>query len=119
MRTSPPNAPAIHRRWTRIGSAAAATAALVFAGLGTAAQANAAPAATTAKTTSSKVTWATTPCATPKKKGDLACNSLRVTGGLTAFQKHEAAVDGVTPKAADAPPPPPVTARPTSRTPTA
>ncbi|WP_405615888.1 peptidase S8 [Streptomyces sp. NBC_00076] len=114
MRTSPPNARPIRPirpRWTRIGSTAVATAALVFAGLGAAAApASATPAATTAATTtattakaaSTKVTWAATPCATPKKKGELACNSLRVTGGITAFQKHEAAVDGVTPKAADA-----------------
>ncbi|KOG33184.1 S53 family peptidase [Streptomyces resistomycificus] len=105
MRTQPPNTPTKRRRWTRMGSAAAATAALVFAGLGTAAQASATPEVTTAvaaKTTSSKVTWSATPCATPKKKGELACNSLRVTGGLTAFQKREAKEDGVTPKAADA-----------------
>ncbi|MFD3501615.1 peptidase S8 [Streptomyces sp. NPDC058678] len=104
MRTTPPNTPATRRRWTRTASAAVATAALVFAGLGTAAaQASATTEATTAaKTTSSKVTWSATPCATPKKKGELACNSLRVTGGLTAFQKREATEDGVTPKAADA-----------------
>ncbi len=104
MRTTPPNTPAARRRWTRSASAAVATAALVLAGLGTAAaQANATPEApTAAKTTSSKVTWSATPCATPKKKGELACNSLRVTGGLTAFQKQQATKDGVTPKAADA-----------------
>jgi len=85
-----------HRRprWRRIGSAVAATAALVLAGFGTAAHADA--------TTSSKVTWAATPCSTPKKTGELACNSLRVTGGTTAFQKARAKADGVTPKAADA-----------------
>lgn len=106
MRTSPPNTPSTHRRWARIGSAVAATAALLFAGLGAGTQASATPAATTAagtaKSTSSKVTWSNTPCATPKKKGELTCDSLRVTGGLTAFQKREAKQDGVTPKAADA-----------------
>jgi subtilase family serine protease len=80
-----------------------ATAALVFAGLGTAATtASATPTATTAKPAASKVTWAATPCATPKKQGELACDSLRVTGGTTAFQKREAAADDVTPNAADA-----------------
>ncbi|MEU0075622.1 S53 family peptidase [Streptomyces sp. NPDC006332] len=107
MRTSPPNTRPIHTRWTRIGSIAAATAALVFAGLGTAAtQASATPEATTqatpAKAASTAVTWAAAPCATPKKMGELACNSLRVTGGVTAFQKRQAALDGVTPEAADA-----------------
>ncbi|MFF0017827.1 peptidase S8 [Streptomyces sp. NPDC005374] len=82
--------PPTRLRWRRIGSAVAATAALVLAGFGTAIHADA--------TTSSKVTWAATPCATPKKTGELACNSLRVTGGTTAFQKSR----GVTPKAADA-----------------
>jgi subtilase family serine protease len=83
-----------------------ATAALLFAGLGTASQASATPEAATttaaATPTASKVTWSATPCATPKKKGELACDSLRVTGGLTAFQQQEAKQDGVTPKAADA-----------------
>ncbi|MFG2724663.1 peptidase S8 [Streptomyces canus] len=84
------NFPHIRLRWHRVGSATAVTAALVLAGLGTAVHADA--------TTSSKVTWAATPCATPKKAGELACNSLRVTGGTTAFQKAR----GITPKAADA-----------------
>ncbi|MGW0424831.1 S53 family peptidase [Streptomyces sp. NPDC003015] len=77
-------------RWRRAGSAAAATAALLLAGVGTAVHADAA--------SSTKVTWAATPCATPKKAGELACDSLRVTGGTTAFQKAR----GITPKAADA-----------------
>ncbi|MFG2461696.1 peptidase S8 [Streptomyces sp. NPDC048523] len=77
-------------RWHRAGSAAAATAALLLAGVGTAVHADAA--------SSAKVTWAATPCATPKKAGELACDSLRVTGGTTAFQKAR----GITPKAADA-----------------
>ncbi|TCR21418.1 S53 family peptidase [Streptomyces sp. BK205] len=87
MRTNSP-----HRRpgWRRVGIAGLATAALALAGLGTAVHADA--------TTSSKVTWTATPCATPKKAGELACDSLRVTGGTTAFQKAQQA-RGVTPKA--------------------
>jgi subtilase family serine protease len=84
------NFPHTRLRWHRVGSATAVTAALVLTGFGTAVHADA--------TTSSKVTWAATPCATPKKAGELACNSLRVTGGTTAFQKAR----GITPKAADA-----------------
>ncbi|MER5503702.1 S53 family peptidase [Streptomyces sp. NPDC002766] len=95
MRSTSPDRPAAHRGWRRAGAAAAAAAALVFAGLGTAVQADAA-------TVSTKVTWTATPCATPKHKGELACDSYRVTGGLTAFQKQQAARTGVTPKAADA-----------------
>ncbi|MFD8305788.1 peptidase S8 [Streptomyces sp. NPDC059690] len=95
MRSTSPDRPAAHRGWRRAGAAAAAAAALVFAGLGTAVQADAA-------TVSSKATWTATPCATPKHKGELACDSYRVTGGLTAFQKQQAARTGVTPKAADA-----------------
>jgi subtilase family serine protease len=76
-----------------------ATAALVLTGFGTAVQADAAQ---NTATTSAKVTYASTPCATPKKTGELACNSLRVTGGITAFQKAQAKADGITPKAADA-----------------
>ncbi|MEU1480817.1 S53 family peptidase [Streptomyces sp. NPDC005760] len=90
MRTDFPHT---RRRWHRAGSAVAATAALVLAGLGTAAHADAA--------SSTKVTWAATPCATPKKADELACDSLRVTGGTTAFQKAQRA-RGVTPRAADA-----------------
>jgi subtilase family serine protease len=48
------------------------------------------------------VTYAATPCATPKHTGYLTCKSYRVTGGLTAFQKMQAAKTGITPKAADA-----------------
>ncbi|WP_262061531.1 S53 family peptidase [Streptomyces sp. STR69] len=98
MRTTTPNSPHTHGRWRRIGSAAVATAALVFTGLGTAAQADAVQSATT----SAAVTYAATPCATPKHTGDLTCKSYRVTGGLTAFQKMQAAKTGITPKAADA-----------------
>ncbi|MFF4661087.1 peptidase S8 [Streptomyces sp. NPDC001381] len=102
--TTSPNPPAVSGRWRRIGAAALGTAALVLAGLGTAAPASAAPTATA----SSKVTWAATPCATPRHKGELACDSFRVTGGTTAFQKAQAEETGttakVTPKAAAAGP---------------
>ncbi|MBC9725263.1 S53 family peptidase [Streptomyces sp. TRM68367] len=85
----------MRHRIARIASTAVGTAALVLAGLGTAAQASATP------THSSNVTWTATPCASPKQKGEMACNSLRLTGGLTAYQKQLAKVDGITPKAAD------------------
>ncbi|MER6381744.1 S53 family peptidase [Streptomyces sp. NPDC001250] len=96
MCTTPPVRPTAapgHRR--RLTAVLAATAALALAGLGTAAHADAA--APTAH-----ATWTATPCATPKHHGELACDSFRVTGGLTAFQKQQAARTGVTPKAADA-----------------
>ncbi|MEW2624302.1 S53 family peptidase [Streptomyces sp. NPDC048106] len=94
MRTTPADGPTVTPgRRRRIGTAFAATAALALAGLGTAVQADAATAAP------AKATWTKTPCATPKHQGELTCNSLRVTGGLTAFQKQQAA-DGITPKAA-------------------
>ncbi|SNX62233.1 hypothetical protein SAMN06272735_3990 [Streptomyces sp. TLI_55] len=90
MRTTPTDRPSPRTRWRRIGTAAAAVT-LMLTGLGTAAgEADAAVPA--------KVTWAATPCSTPKKAGELACDSLRVTGGATAFQRAK----GVTPKAADA-----------------
>ncbi|MEU6285537.1 S53 family peptidase [Streptomyces sp. NPDC047028] len=94
----------------RIAGAAAATAALLLTGLGTAVQAHAAGAATTGATTAhTRTTWTATPCATPKHKGELACDSLRVTGGVTAFQKAQAAKTGrtaqaITPDAAAAGP---------------
>ncbi|MCW7942233.1 peptidase S8 [Streptomyces hygroscopicus] len=104
MRTTPPNRQAIRGRWRRIGSAAVASAALVLGALGTAADANAAPAIakspaakSTARSASPKVTW-TRSCAVPKKKGEMACNALRVTGGITAFQKRQAQKTGITPK---------------------
>ncbi|WP_030941609.1 S53 family peptidase [Streptomyces sp. NRRL S-646] len=97
MRSAPPDRPAGRRGWRRITTAAAATAALLLTGFGTAVQADAAQQAA-----STKVTWTATPCAIPAHKGELACNSYRVTGGLTAFQKQQAAKTGVTPKAADA-----------------
>ncbi|MFF3846027.1 peptidase S8 [Streptomyces sp. NPDC002328] len=99
MRTTPPNTPAEPGRWRRAGVSVLGAAALVLAGLGTAAHASAAPSATAR---AARVTWTATPCATPKHKGELACDSFRVTGGLTAFQRQRAKTDGVTPKAADA-----------------
>ncbi|MEU6381044.1 S53 family peptidase [Streptomyces sp. NPDC046909] len=93
MRTT--KRPSVRGRWHRLGTAVTAAAALALAGLGTAAHADAA-------TASSKVTWTATPCSTPQKAGELACNSFRVTGGITAFQKARAKADGITPKAADA-----------------
>ncbi|MEV5434873.1 S53 family peptidase [Streptomyces sp. NPDC052682] len=95
------NSPARPSNWRRIGSAAAATTALLLAGLGTAAPASATP-TPTARTSSSAVTWTPAPCSTPRKKGELTCHALRVTGGLTAYQKQRAAQHGTTPKAADA-----------------
>ncbi|MEV6763344.1 S53 family peptidase [Streptomyces sp. NPDC051105] len=97
MRSTPPNRSSIRGSWRRLGTAAAATAALLLTGFGTAVQADAAPSASSAK-----VTYTATPCATPKHTGELACNSYRVTGGLTAAQKQQAAKTGITPKAADA-----------------
>ncbi|MES5821533.1 S53 family peptidase [Streptomyces sp. RG80] len=91
MRTTPTARPAARGRRHRLTTAAAAATALLLAGLGTAAHAEAA-------TTSSKVTWTATPCSTPKKTGELACHSLRVTAGTPAFAKAH----GITPKAADA-----------------
>jgi subtilase family serine protease len=104
--TTSPNATAASGRWRLIGTSALGTAALLLAGFGTAAQASAAP--HTTRTTPSAVTWTATPCATPKHKGELACDSFRVTGGTTAFQKAQAKETGdaakVTPKAAAASP---------------
>ncbi|MHC3469009.1 S53 family peptidase [Streptomyces sp. 7R007] len=97
MRSTPPNRPSTRRGWRRIGTATAATAALLLTGFGTAVQADAAQSAAP-----TKVTYTATPCSVPAHKGELACNSYRVTGGLTAFQKQQAARTGVTPKAADA-----------------
>ncbi|MFF3514773.1 peptidase S8 [Streptomyces sp. NPDC002573] len=97
MRSTPPDSAPIRGRWRRIGSAAAATTALLLAGLGTAAHANAASTTATAAS-SAKVTW-TRSCAAPKKKGEMACNALRVTGGVTAFQQQRAKAEGITAKA--------------------
>ncbi|MEU2427386.1 S53 family peptidase [Streptomyces sp. NPDC007851] len=98
MRSTPPDRSLLRSGRRRLGTAVAATAALVLAGFGTAVQADAAATAST----SGKVTYVATPCATPKHTGDLTCKSYRVTGGLTAFQKQQAARTGITPKAADA-----------------
>ncbi|MFJ4784166.1 peptidase S8 [Streptomyces sp. NPDC088794] len=105
MRTSTPNSPHIRARWTRIGSAAAATTALVLAGLGTAVHASAAPPAAhkvSAKEIAAAVAKAhvtyTSACDATPAKGYASCNALRVTSGTTAFQEAQAAKKGVTPK---------------------
>ncbi|MGW1211346.1 S53 family peptidase [Streptomyces sp. NPDC002499] len=105
MRTSTSNSPHIRARWTRIGSAAAATTALVLAGLGTAVHASAAtPAAhkASAKEIAAAVAKAhvtyTSACHATPAKGYASCNALRVTSGTTAFQEAQAAKKGVTPK---------------------
>ncbi|WP_324784461.1 S53 family peptidase [Streptomyces sp. H51] len=97
MRSAPPDRLPAPSRWRRLGTAAVATATLLLTGIGAAAQAGAAPTATP-----SKATWTATPCSTPRHQGELACDSFRVTGGLTAYQKQQARRTGVTPKAADA-----------------
>ncbi|MFI1566062.1 peptidase S8 [Streptomyces sp. NPDC020490] len=97
MRSTPPNRRPAHSGWRRLSTAAVATAALLLTGFGAAAQADAAPTATP-----SKATWTATPCSTPRHQGELACDSFRVTGGLTAYQKQQAKRTGLTPKAADA-----------------
>ena len=108
MRTPTPTTPHIRGRWHRIGSAATATAALLLAGLGTAAHASAAtPAASTAHKVSAKAIAAqvakahvkyTNQCDATPKKGYASCNALRVTSGTTAFQEEQAAKKGITPK---------------------
>ncbi|MEU1577023.1 S53 family peptidase [Streptomyces collinus] len=92
MRTTPHNTPSTRRRWRRTLSAVTATAALLLTGLATAAHAQAAP-----DTSTSKVTW-TRSCALPRHQGEMACNALRVTGGVTAFQKQH----GISAKTAEA-----------------
>ncbi|KKD03395.1 S53 family peptidase [Streptomyces sp. WM6386] len=103
MRT--PNTPRISGRSRRIGSAATATAALLLAGLGTAAHADAAtptPHKVSAKTVAAQVAKAhvqyESACDTTPKKGYAACNALRVTGGTTAYMEKQAALKGATPK---------------------
>jgi subtilase family serine protease len=120
LRTSPPNSPHIRGNWRRLGSAAAATAALLIAGLGTAAHASAA-ADTTASTkkvsartiaaqvAKAHVQYTKAGCGATPKKGYAACNALRVTSGTTAFMEKQAALKGVaaktiSPKAASADP---------------
>ncbi|MFE7166815.1 peptidase S8 [Streptomyces sp. NPDC057616] len=105
MRTTTPNSPYISGRWRRVSSAAAATTALVLAGLGTAVHANAAaPAAppTDTKAVAAQVAKAHVryekACAATPKKGYAACDALRVTGGTTAFMEKQAALKGVTPR---------------------
>ncbi|KUN21073.1 peptidase S8 [Streptomyces antibioticus] len=103
MRTT--NSPHISGRWRKAGSAAAATTALLLAGLGTAAQAHAAtptPHKVTARTIAAQVAKAhvqyESSCAATPKKGYAACNALRVTAGTTAFMEKQAALKGTTPK---------------------
>ncbi|MFF7748360.1 peptidase S8 [Streptomyces sp. NPDC007971] len=104
MRTPAPTTPHIRGRWRRISSAAAATAALVAAGLGTAAHADAAtPTAhhVSAQAIAAQVAKAhvryTNACSTTPKKGYASCHALRVTGGTTAFQEEQAAKKGIAP----------------------
>ncbi|OIJ97666.1 S53 family peptidase [Streptomyces monashensis] len=106
MRTTTPNSPHIRGRWRRVGSAAAATAALVIAGLGTAAHASADTAGTSHKVSSKAIAAQvakahvqyTRACGATPKKGFAACNALRVTGGTTAFMEKQAALKGIAPK---------------------
>ncbi|NUR43998.1 MAG: peptidase S8 [Streptomyces sp.] len=102
MRT--PNTPRVSGRWRKAGSAAAATTALLLAGLGTAAQAHAdttphkaSPSAIAAQVAKAHVRYESSCGATPKK-GYAACNALRVTAGTTAYMEKQAALKGVTPK---------------------
>ncbi|MFF0017826.1 peptidase S8 [Streptomyces sp. NPDC005374] len=105
MRTFTPNTPHMSGRWRRIGSAAAATGALLIAGLGTAAHASADTAATSHKVSSKTIAAAVakahvtyeSACGATPKKGFAACNALRVTGGTTAFMEKQAAQKGVSP----------------------
>ncbi|MFF7645339.1 peptidase S8 [Streptomyces canus] len=107
MRTSTPNTPLISGRWRRYGSVAAATGALLFAGLGTAAHAGAATATTPHKVSSKAIAAAVakahvtyeSACGATPKKGYAACNALRVTAGTTAFQEEQAAKKGTSPAA--------------------
>ncbi|MFC8350850.1 peptidase S8 [Streptomyces sp. NPDC057280] len=103
MRT--PNTPPVSGRWRKTGAAAAATTALLLAGLGTAAQAHAdthTPHKASAKAIAAQVAKAhvqyESSCATAPKKGYAACNALRVTSGTTAFMEKQAALKGTTPK---------------------
>ncbi|MEV7071583.1 S53 family peptidase [Streptomyces sp. NPDC093990] len=101
MRTSIPGSPHARLRRHRAGSAAAA-AALVLAGLGTAAHADAATPhrvsskAVAAAAAQAHVTYESACAATPKK-GYATCDALRVTGGTTAFQEEQAAKKGTSP----------------------
>ncbi|MEU9475774.1 S53 family peptidase [Streptomyces sp. NPDC048191] len=106
MRTTTPNSPHIRGRRARIGSAAIGAAALVLAGLGTAAHAapdtaagghKVSAKAVTAQVAKAHVRYEKTCGATPKK-GYAACDALRVTGGTTAFMEKQAALKGIAPK---------------------
>ncbi|MEU9280482.1 S53 family peptidase [Streptomyces sp. NPDC048342] len=109
MRTTTPNSPHIRGRRRRIGSAAAATAALLVAGFGTAAHASAATAtanathrvsarAVAAQVAKAHVRYEKAGCGATPKKGYAACDALRVTGGTTAFMEKQAALKGIAPK---------------------
>ncbi|MFJ9867111.1 peptidase S8 [Streptomyces sp. NPDC101165] len=105
MRTPTPTTPHIRGRWRRIGSAATITAALLLAGLGTAAHADAAtptaPKSVSARAVAAQVAKAhvhyTNACDATPKKGYASCHALRVTSGTTAFQEEQAARKGVAP----------------------
>ncbi|GHD99851.1 S53 family peptidase [Streptomyces alanosinicus] len=106
MRTTTPDSPRIRGRWRRISSVAIGTTALVAAGLGTAAHAGAATAATSPKVSTKAVAAQVAKahvryekaCAATPKKGYAACDALRVTGGTTAFMEKQAALKGIAPK---------------------
>ncbi|MCD7445473.1 S53 family peptidase [Streptomyces lincolnensis] len=105
MRTYSTNTPHIPGRWRRIGSAAAATTALLIAGLGTAAHASADTATAQPKASGKAIAAAVakahvqyeSACGATPKKGFASCNALRVTSGTTAFQEEQAAKKGVAP----------------------
>jgi subtilase family serine protease len=105
MRTSLTNTPHIRGRWRRIGSAAAATSALLVAGLGTAAHASADTQAAQPKASGKAIAAAVAKahvkyenaCGATPKKGYASCDALRVTSGTTAFQEEQAAKKGVAP----------------------
>ncbi|MFJ4711868.1 peptidase S8 [Streptomyces sp. NPDC088785] len=79
----------------RVGAGILGVAALVFAGLGTAAQADAAAPRTP------HVTWQRA-CAQPARAGEMACGAKRVTGGTTAYALQRAQAGHAAPDAADA-----------------
>ncbi|WP_086020359.1 MULTISPECIES: peptidase S8 [unclassified Streptomyces] len=87
--------PRRHRGRRRTGAGIVGVAALVFAGLGTAAQADAATSPTP------HVTWKRA-CSAPAKAGEMACGAKRVTGGTTAYALQRAKAGHAAPDAADA-----------------
>ncbi|MFE6891723.1 peptidase S8 [Streptomyces sp. NPDC057694] len=84
-------------RWHfgRMGAGILGAAALVFAGFGTAAQADAAASLTP------HVTWKRA-CSQPAKAGEMACGAKRVTSGTTAYAVQRAKAGHAAPDAADA-----------------